>query len=92
MSLFESAQWNLGKFIRLNADFGVITYLILAIIITHYQNSQLQKDKKCTDYLWLTFPNMIVLLLALFSAISALFLTGWADSLIESGSGSRIDE
>jgi hypothetical protein len=35
---------------------------------------------------------MIVLVLALFSAISALYLTGWADSLIEAGSGSRMDE
>jgi hypothetical protein len=92
MSLFESAQWNLGKFIRLNADYGVLTYLILAIIITHYQNSSLKKDKQCAEYLWLTLPNMIVLVLALFSAISALYLTGWADSLIEAGSGSRMDE
>ena len=85
MSLFQSAQWNLGTFIKINANYGVITYLILAIIITHYQNSILNKDKQCSDHLWLTIPKMILLLLGLFSAVSALYLTGWADSLIEAG-------
>jgi len=87
MSLFQSAQWNLGTFIKINANYGVITYLILAIIITHYQNSLLNEDKKCDDYLWITIPKMFILLLGLFSALSALYLTGWADSLIESGIG-----
>jgi hypothetical protein len=86
MSLFESAQWNLGKFIKLNAEYGVLTYLIIAIIITYYQNSMLKKDRLCSDYLWINTPQMIILLLGLFSAISALYLTGWADSLIEAGS------
>ena len=85
MSLFQSAQWNLGTFIKLNADYGVIPYLILAILITHYQNSLLNKDKQCSDYLWITMPNMILLLLALFYVIDGMYLLGWADSLIEAG-------
>lgn len=89
MSLFQSAQWNLGTFIKINANYGVVTYLILAIIITHYQNSLLNKDKQCNDHLWLTIPKMLILLLGLFSAVSALYLTGWADSLIEAGIGER---
>jgi len=85
MSLFESAQWNLGKFIKLNAEYGVITYSILAIILTYYQNSLLNKDRLCADYLWINIPKMVILSLGLFSAISALYLTGFADSLIEAG-------
>ena len=87
MSLFQSAQWNLGTFIKMNANYGVVTYLILAIIITHYQNSLLNEDKQCSDHLWLTIPKMLILILGLFSAVSALYLTGWADSLIEAGIG-----
>lgn len=85
MSLFQSAQWNLGTFIKLNANYGVIPYLILAILITHYQNSLLNKDKQCQDHLWLTIPKMLLLVLALFSVIAGMYLTGWADSLIEAG-------
>jgi hypothetical protein len=87
MSLFESIKWNLGTFINFSASYGVITYLIFSIILTYYQNSLLKKDKQCANYLWINIPQMIALVLALFSAISALYLTDWADSLIESGSG-----
>lgn len=85
MSLFQSIQWNIGSFINFNAKYGVITYLILAIIITHYQNSILDKDKKCSDHLWLTYPKIILLILGLFSAVSALYLTGFANRLINNG-------
>jgi hypothetical protein len=92
MSLFQSIQWNLGTFIKLHANYGIVPYLILAIIITHYQNSLLKKDKKCSDQLWLTIPKMIILVLGLFSVIAGMYLTGWADSLIEAGYGEVLEE
>ena len=83
MNFIDSAKYTVGTIIKFHIDYGVISYALIALVISYMQHTTLQKDKECYNYQWVNTPIMVLISLILFSAFAAMLLPDVAQSLID---------